>query len=263
MSQPLNVHFLPSLMDASALQGGTAVIIDVLRASSTITTALHNGALQVIPCGTPDAARRIREELGSDSVLLGGERGGVLIEGFDCGNSPLEYPTGRVAGKTIAFTTTNGTHAMLQADAANTILIGAFVNRRAVIERLEADHSPIHLVCAGTNGAITGEDVLFAGAVVAGLLKNCELQTPNAAQWVLNDCAQIAHRFWLQSVGHHSDVSDERHRIVSALLETQGGRNLLGLGYDSDIRLCSMADSIRIVPELNRDTNSIVASAEL
>ncbi|NJN83930.1 MAG: 2-phosphosulfolactate phosphatase, partial [Caldilineaceae bacterium] len=165
MTQLLNVHLLPSLMEASSLQGSTAVIIDILRASSTMITALDHGALQVIPCGTPDAARRVRDELGADAVLLGGERGGVRIEGFDCGNSPLEYPASRVAGKTIAFTTTNGTHALLQAAAANQILIGAFMNRTAVVDRLHAEHLPIHLICAGTDGEITGEDVLFAGAI--------------------------------------------------------------------------------------------------
>ena len=262
MSQPLNVHFLPSLMGPSTLQGGTAVIIDILRASSTIATALHNGAREVIPCGSPDAARRIRDQAQPKSVLLGGERGGVLIEGFDCGNSPAEYPDSRVAGKTVAFTTTNGTHALLQAAAADTILIGAFLNRRAIVDRLALDRSPIHLVCAGTNGAITGEDVLFAGAVVTSLLNGCEPNMPNAARWAISDCAQIACRFWLQSVGRHSDTDAERHGIESALRETQGGRNLRELGYDSDIHLCSMADSISLVPVLDRASNSIVASSK-
>ena len=143
--QPLNVHFLPAMMNTANLAGGTVVIIDILRASSTIITALHNGAKRVIPCGTPEEARQIREQSHADDVLLGGERGGVLIEGFDCGNSPAEYAPGRVAGKTIAFTTTNGTQALLKSAAAETILIGAFVNRRAVAERLHDDQRPVHL----------------------------------------------------------------------------------------------------------------------
>ena len=258
--QPLNVHFLPALMNSANLAGGTVVIIDILRASSTIITALHNGAKRVIPCGTPDEARQIRELSRVDAVLLGGERGGVLIEGFDCGNSPTEYAPGRVAGKTIAFTTTNGTQALLKSAAAETILIGAFVNRQAVVERLHDDHHPVHLVCAGTDGVITGEDVLFAGAVVEAL-EQMESDSPsnakrsNAKRWTLNDCAWIAQGFWRQSVRDDLNSDDAEKlsaRIESAMRLSYGGRNLCDLGYDNDIRLCSAVDCIDRVPMLNR-----------
>lgn len=239
----LSVHFLPALMPAESLAGGTAVIIDILRASSTITTALLNGANCVIPCGSPDEARRIRQVSPINSVLLGGERGGVLIEGFDCGNSPTEYPSSRVSGKTIAFTTTNGTKALLKSAAAETILIGAFVNRQAVIDRLQADQQAVDLVCAGTDGEITGEDVLFAGAAVDSLL------AMQNERWELNDSATIARAFWQHSVRdeNHESLSSQ---IESAMRQTHGGRNLIGLGYDNDIRLCSAIDSIGVVPVL-------------
>ncbi len=258
--QPLNVHFLPALMNTANLAGGTVVIIDILRASSTIITALHNGAKRVIPCGTPEEARQIREQSHADDVLLGGERGGVLIEGFDCGNSPAEYAPGRVAGKTIAFTTTNGTQALLKSAAAETILIGAFVNRRAVAERLHADHCPVHLVCAGTDGVITGEDILFAGAVVEALLQMVASNNSTLQRWVLNDCARIAHGFWRQSVGENSHADGDEKlsaRIESAMRTTQGGRNLCDLGYDNDIRLCSVVDCINLVPMLNRASGDL------
>lgn len=230
-------------MPAESLAGGTAVIIDILRASSTITTALLNGANCVIPCGSPDEARRIRQVSPINSVLLGGERGGVLIEGFDCGNSPTEYPSSRVSGKTIAFTTTNGTKALLKSAAAETILIGAFVNRQAVIDRLQADQQAVDLVCAGTDGEITGEDVLFAGAAVDSLL------AMQNERWELNDSATIARAFWQHSVRdeNHESLSSQ---IESAMRQTHGGRNLIGLGYDNDIRLCSAIDSIGVVPVL-------------
>ena len=246
--QPLNVHFLPELIGHTDLTSGTAVIIDMLRASSTITTALHNGASRVIPCADPDEARRIRRESPANSVLLGGERRGVLIEGFDCGNSPTEYPASRVAGKTIAFTTTNGTRALLKSAAAETILIGAFVNRQALITRLTDDIRPIHLVCAGTDGDITGEDVLFAGAVVDALTRAAQ-----SHRWLLNDSARIASAFWRQSVCGDSSVESGAEfsgRIESAMREARGGHNLRNLGYDNDIRLCSSVDSIEVVPIL-------------
>ena len=258
--QPLNVHFLPALMNPANLEGGTVVIIDILRASSTIITALHNGAIRVIPCGTPNEARKIREQSPAEAVLLGGERGGVLIEGFDCGNSPTEYAPGRVAGKTIAFTTTNGTQALLKSAAAETILIGAFINRQAVVDRLHADHRPVHLVCAGTDGEITGEDVLFAGAVVEAL-QHMDAENHSIAQrWLRNDCARIAQSFWRQSVGDTSIAGDAGNlsaRIESAMRVTNGGRNLCDLGYDNDIRLCSMVDCFGHVPMLNRASGDL------
>ena len=250
--QRLNVHFLPGLMNTANLAGGTVVIIDILRASSTIITALHNGAQRVIPCGTPDEARQIREQSHTDDVLLGGERGGVLIEGFDCGNSPTEYAPGRVAGKTIAFTTTNGTRALLKAAAAESILIGAFVNRQAVVDRLHGDQRAVHLVCAGTDGEITGEDVLFAGAVVEALQQR---HASDLQRWKLNDGAGISHGFWRQSVGDNSQVGGDENlsaRIEAAMRVAHGGRNLIELGYDNDIRLCSIVDCIDRVPVLNR-----------
>lgn len=254
--QPLNVHFLPALMNTANLAGGTVVIIDILRASSTIITALHNGAKRVIPCGTPDEARLIRQESNAETVLLGGERGGVRIEGFDCGNSPTEYVPGRVTGKTIAFTTTNGTQALLKSAAAETILIGAFINRQAVVDRLHSDQRPVHLVCAGTDSQITGEDVLFAGAIVESL-QQIEAETH---RWVLNDSARIAECFWRQSVGETLRKSGDENlsaKIESAMRATHGGRNLCSLGYDNDISLCSAVDSIDRVPMLNRASGDL------
>ena len=257
--QTLSVHFLPALMHAESLRGSTAVIIDILRASTTIITALQNGASRVIPCGSPDEARRIRNESLSDIVLLGGERGGVLIDGFDCGNSPTEYPPSRVAGNTIAFTTTNGTKALRMSAAAETILIGAFVNRQALVDRLLDDHRSIHLVCAGTDGEITGEDVLFAGTVAEML--TCGTHKD---RWELNDAARIAQTFWRQSASGESATKGNNSlsaQIESAMRQTRGGRNLMNLGYDNDIRLCAAADSIRIVPMLQQD-GSLRRSAE-
>ncbi len=259
--QPLHVHFLPALMNSSNLAGGTAVIIDILRASSTIITALHNGAKCVVPCGTPDEARLIREKSNGESVLLGGERGGVLIDGFDCGNSPTEYAASRVAGKTIVFTTTNGTRALLKAAAAETILIGAFVNRQAVVDRLHADQRPVHLVCAGTDGEITGEDVLFAGAVVEALQQRHASGRLTAQRWTLNDCAVIARGFWRQSVGANSLVGGDENLsagIEAAMRVTHGGRNLIELGYDNDISLCSAVDCIDRVPMLTLAQSVVV-----
>ena len=139
-------------MPETAVTGGIAVVIDVIRASTTITTALAEGAASVVPVATVDAARGRRQQLGGNT-LLGGERGGVRIEGFDLGNSPREYTRQRVGGHDIVFTTTNGTAALAACDGAAVILIGSLVNRTAVAAAARAAATQlgaaVHLVCAG------------------------------------------------------------------------------------------------------------------
>ena len=147
------------------LRGGIAVVIDLLRATTTIIAGLAGGARSVLPCGDIETAKRVAAGFPVGSVLLGGERGGVRIEGFDLDNSPLAYTAERVGGKIIVFTTTNGTAALLRSQAADRVLVGSLVNRRAVARAIAADDSSVHVVCAGTDGHVTAEDVLAAGAI--------------------------------------------------------------------------------------------------
>ena len=124
MTRDVKVHLLPALFEPDEVRGGIAVILDILRASTTITHALAHGAKAVIPAGEVDEARRIAVDYPKGSVLLGGEREGVLIEGFDLDNNPFAYTPEAVAGMTIVFTTSNGTKALLRADKADRILRG-------------------------------------------------------------------------------------------------------------------------------------------
>ena len=149
MSREVDVFLLPSHFEPDDLRGGIAVVIDTLRASTTIVAALANGATRVIPCGDVATARQIAGHLPAGTALLGGERKGVRIEGFDLDNSPAAYTAERVQGKTIVFTTTNGTAALLRSQKADRVLIGSFVNRDAVVRVLAADERPAYLVCAG------------------------------------------------------------------------------------------------------------------
>ena len=268
MSPQLHVHLLPSLIEADALNGGTAVIIDILRASTTMITALQNGATRVIPCGTTEEAFRLRDQSPQDSILLGGERGGVKIQGFDFGNSPAEYNAAAVAGRTVVFTTTNGTKAILKASSATTILIGAFLNRATIADRLRQEHRNTHLVCAGTDGIVTGEDVLFAGAIVDELMgqNSPESQNSVSVSWMLNDSAVMAWSLWRKTVADISQSTADTpapvisERLTLAMRNTQGGRNLVSLGYDSDISLCSQLDQFSIIPELDRQQNCLLAN---
>ncbi len=235
MSRSVFVHFLPALFDPAALSGGIAVIADILRASTTITHALANGALRVIPCGTVDEALHLRKTHSNETVLLGGERGGVKIEGFELSNSPDDYDTSTVSGRTIGFTTTNGTKALLRASEAERSIIGCFANLSRVVDFLIGQRRSMHVVCAGTNGAITGEDILFAGAVVGRLIKI----DPNIE---LCDSALIAFNHWLSEVT--GGTSEE---LRSAMLKSQGGRNLLALKYEKDITTASAIDSVPVL----------------
>jgi 2-phosphosulfolactate phosphatase len=229
-------------MPQGAVAGGIAVVIDVLRASTTIATALAHGAAGVRAVPTVDEARRSAAALGGAAVL-GGERGGVRIAGFDLGNSPLEYARERVAGRPIVITTTNGTAALDACRAAREIVVGAIVNRAAVAEavrRLAAagGSGDVHLVCAGTDGAVTAEDVLAAGAILAA----------GAGPDDVLDAAAGAAREAFRRVAETRDVPAA---LVAEFRRAAGGANLVALGMEADLAVCAALDSVAVVPRLD------------
>jgi 2-phosphosulfolactate phosphatase len=239
--QTVRIYPLPTDIEPGDLAGGVAVVIDVLRASTTIITALANGAARVIPCGIVETARSLAAEDESGNTLTGGERRGVKIEGFDLDNSPASYSRERVAGKTIAFTTTNGTAALLKTDGAARVLIGALVNRQAIVDVLHADGRPVHLICAGTDGRLTSEDLLGAGAIAAGLTRFDDVELEDNA-------THNAARQWSETPGS---------QLLAALRGSSGGSNLVELGFDRDIVRAAEVDSIAIVPEYSPTTRAI------
>lgn len=218
------------------------MIIDVLRASTTIVHALAAGAAAVIPCREVEEARKLAASLPSSQgqVLLGGERQGKRIEGFDLDNSPLSYTPDVLSERTVVFTTTNGTRAMQAASRADRILVGAFVNLHAVLECLLQDPRPVHLVCAGTDGEITAEDVLFAGALSRGLKRALGVR-----RWT-DDGALLAEALY-------ETRDDSRAEFLEVLYTSRGGRNLVELGYEADIERAAVWDLFDLVPELTHD----------
>jgi 2-phosphosulfolactate phosphatase len=230
------VHLLPSLAEHGRLAGGVAVVIDVLRATTTIIHALAAGCKEVIPCLEVDEARRIAGQYPPGQALLGGEREGKPLPGFDLGNSPSEYSAERCRGKTVVMTTTNGTRALIRAAEAERALVAGFVNFTAVCAELARQTRPVHIICAGTDGEITLEDTLLAGAFVDHLKKVSEAR--------FNDSASLA----------FCCFETNRRLPLAGVLETgKGGANLLDLGYDADIRLAAEVDKFPLVPELRRD----------
>ncbi|MEO2030993.1 MAG: 2-phosphosulfolactate phosphatase [Planctomycetaceae bacterium] len=237
MTTEIQVHLLPDHIPSERLRGGIAVIVDVLRASTTIVSALHHGAAAVIPCSSVDEART--HAAADATLLLGGERCGVTIDGFDLSNSPADYAGATIKDRTIAFTTTNGTRALLRSVRASKVLIGAFVNVECLASYLNACSQPIHVVCAGTDGEITGEDALFAGCLIDRVLNTSAEQ----ARYNLTDTAAMTLGWWrFESI---------QRPLYETLMTTQGGRNLLALSFETDIELAADADRCPVLPHFD------------
>jgi 2-phosphosulfolactate phosphatase len=250
MPRELHIHLLPDLTSQHELAGDTVVVIDVLRASTTIAFALAAGAKEVIPCLHVGDARELKRRLG-DNAVLGGEREGVKIEGFDLGNSPREYVEDVVAGKTVIFTTTNGTRALQACIGAGRVIVGSFVNLSTVCEAVRDDER-VHIVCAGTRGQITREDVLVAGAMAEQLYVE-------QLSLTMNDSAQLALDGWQTATGGSRDPQV----IARCLKGSQGGRNLIDIGMGGDIRLAAAVDMVPVLPELELSAWAIRAAAVL
>lgn len=255
MTRDVKVHLLPTLFEPEEVRGGIAVIIDVLRASTTITHGLAHGAKAVIPVGEVDDARRLAADHLPGSMLLGGEREGLLIEGFDLDNNPFAYSPEVVAGKTIVFTTSNGTKALLRASEADRILIGSFVNLQAVVNTLVADSRPIHLVCAGTQGKITLEDVLCAGGICHRLQVWSDEHGVGDDFDCDDDQTQLAlDEYWFRAA---SPEDNDAAPILEAISLSRGGRNCQRLGFDDQIARAATYDLFDIVPEYEKESRTI------
>ena len=247
-------HCLPDDMPRESVAGGIAIIVDVLRASTTIVTALEAGAVFVKPVVEVEEARRLRS-ISDEPCLLGGEREGVQIPGFDLGNSPAEYCRSVVKGRGIVMTTTNGTLAIERCFEAEAVLVGSFLNRISVAReavRLASDRDvdAIHLVCAGTNGHETEEDFLGAGAIIhAGL-------SESGRDHLLDSKSKKASSEFFRIVNGSNDTQSQ---LVASFRQSLGGRNLIELGMDSDLVLAAAMDQCCLVPYLCPKTGRLVS----
>lgn len=236
----VSTFLLPSLIsDTEDLKGSVAVVIDVLRASTTICAALYNGAA-AIECttATDDALQRNASASPAETVL-GGERNGVKPIGFDLGNSPFEYTAPAVEGKTVIFTTTNGTRAVEAARSADETFIGGFVNLSVMCSLITTVYlaserrKNVALICAGTDGNISFEDTVCAGAF-ATRLGNL------FPQLELTSSARIAKLAYEQCA---TSLAEQ----VSA---TEHAQRLAALGFDKDVERALTMDAIPVAPAL-------------
>jgi len=208
----------------------TAVVIDVLRATSTIATALAHGAAYVdARADVADAfATRASLEREGEKPVLGGERESHKVPGFDLGNSPLEYTPARVSGRPIVLCTSNGTAALVRCRGAGRVFAAGFVNAAATVAALVKSAAPVTLCCAGEGGAPSLEDACCAGLIATLLLA--------AQPYEADDATAIACLCWR---AHKKDVA--------RLLRTcRHGRQLHNLGFGEDLTLCSRIDAFAL-----------------
>jgi 2-phosphosulfolactate phosphatase len=253
------VHLLPGLIPEDGLRGGVVVVIDVLRATTMIVHALVAGCTEVIPVSEVEEARQIAAALPVGSALLAGERQGVPIDGFDLGNSPGECTPARCRGKIMVITTTNGTRALLACRDAERVFLGAFVNFAATCRRLLMESKPIHLVCAGTDGRISYEDTLAAGAFAK--------QLRDQGRALGNDEAEIAAGLWTSvqgSLGFRAGQNDpvsNAGSLAGYLTRGRGGQRVVELGRGDDIAAAAWFNQPdhQIVAEFQREPPRILA----
>ena len=245
MSGPdLDVLLTPGGLTEDALHGRAVVVVDVLRASTTVVAALENGARAVIPVADKGEAGRLAASLDGDVSLLGGERGGETIPGYQAGNSPLEYTPDAVAGRTVVLTTTNGTAAMSQARSAAEAAVGAFTNAAAAVgflrRALDAGR-PATVLCAGADGRVSLEDTLCAGLFVTRLADPADVPG-------LSDSAQIAAALYRGSAD----------RLARSLFGARHTQRLIALGYADDVAFAARIDATDALPVF-RDGRLVLA----
>ena len=241
----LDLLLTPFPLDQIDLNDKTVVVVDILRASTTICASLQAGARGVIPVGEPGEAGKLWTRLGADSAVLAGEREGVKIENFQYGNSPAEFTPESVSGKNVILCTTNGTGIFNRASRALRVVSGALVNISELARRVVTWGNDVVVVCAGRNGGFSVEDTLCGGMLID------RLNQSEAATVELNDAGALAKLLYKgMGASLRKTVANGEH-----------GRFLVSVGMGSDIDLCTAVDSVPIVPVLD-DGCLVIADPE-
>ena len=227
-----DLYFTPHQTDELSLRDKTVVVIDVLRASTTIAAALKNGAKEVIPVTSVERAVKISGHLFGDVILLGGERNGKMIQGFNLGNSPAEYSEEKVKGKSIIFSSTNGSQAIERARYAQVLLVCSFVNISAVADALRNLGNDFLILCSGSDGKFSIED-----SVCAGMLLH-KVTEAHGVELTLSDASQAVVLLYRA----HSK------NVLKMIKGSEHGKYLAEIGFADDLKLCADVDSIPILP---------------
>lgn len=220
----IDVVFTPSDVEPGR-KSGVCVVVDVLRATSSMVTALENGSLGIYP--VTETAEALSLANGTD-VLACGERNGVRLPGFHLGNSPREFTRQVVAGRRLAMSTTNGTAAIRAAMPFHRTFVGCFLNAPAVSSHLAESGQDVTILCAGREGAFSIEDTLCAGMIISGI--NGDMTDIARASRVMFEALQ--------------------HDIERTLAESQHGRFLREIGFAEDISHCARVGTANLIPEV-------------
>ncbi|HEY6089539.1 MAG TPA: 2-phosphosulfolactate phosphatase [Gemmatimonadaceae bacterium] len=230
----LDVFFTPGNVKPADTAGRLVAIVDVLRASTTVATALGNGAKTVIPLEGADEVIFRSKEFTRSQILLAGEQKMHPIAGFDIGNSPQAFKPEVVEGKTILITTTNGTRVLLGVQGARDIVIASYVNFTAVLAMMKLaarSDTDIAIICAGEEGSFTLEDAACAGRYVRAIPKRAE-------SVVTNDAASA-------SVLIEKKYGDNIEKVFK---ESSHGQALESAGFGEDLAAAALVDSYPVVP---------------
>lgn len=230
----IEVFFGASGLSPSDVASRVVVVIDVLRASTSIAVALANGARTVIPLDSPDEAVTRSKNFDRREVRLAGERRMVAIPGFDLGNSPGDFTAEAVEGKTVLMTTTNGTSAIMAAQGARDVVVGSYVNFSVVSSMVRAalrGGTDIAIICAGRDRQFALEDAGCAGRYVRHVAKRLNgVEIDDAAR----ACSMLDRQY-----------GDNLLKLFAA---SEHGRALAAAGFSADLELCAAVDSYPVVP---------------
>lgn len=240
----MKVYVIPTAdeIEREHLSGKTTIILDILRATSTIVTAMASGCREVVPVETVADAFSISQK--RPDAILGGERKSQLIPGFHLGNSPLEYKSEKVGDKAVVFTTTNGTRAILRAAAGDSkVLIGSLLNAGAVAGEATNTGRDIVLVCAGTRGMFSLEDMVAAGIIMR------EIYNLGGKEKVMpgSDLAVAALRLGEFYI----------HNPLQALYDSLHGQKLAAMGLAKDLEWCARLNYYDVVPVYRSGTVTV------
>lgn len=207
------------------------VVIDTLRATSVITTALVNGAKEVIPVPEIEDAINLSKRFEKGSYLLGGERNAIKIEGFDLSNSPLEYTNDIVNGKTIIITTTNGTRALKKASVSDDVVVGCFLNTSSIAEYIYNQNKDAIIMCAGTEGKFSIDDIMTAGAIINKLSSKTSFES--------DDLSKACYYLYKSFENNIMDIMKYGYHL----------KKIEELGFINDIKYCITLDKFSVVPK--------------
>ena len=229
----LHTCLSPALLDLYDVNNSIVVIIDILRATSTIATALYNGAKCVIPVDSVSRCIELGKQIDG---ITAGERDGKIAGGLVHGNSPFEYPKEFIENKTLVLTTTNGTRLLQMALDKNAegIITGAFVNLTAVCDYLVAMKQNVILGCAAWKDRVNMEDTLFAGAVIARIKENFSINCDSS------NMSETLYRDGEKNLFEFMKLNNASHYL-----------RLMGFGLEKDIRYCLTADKANVLPVYN------------